>query len=85
VLGFLALIGTAVAFLAWFTEVRRSPLGQVAAWTFFVPVFGVAFGLLIVGERPHGWTLVGLSLVLVSMWVVIHAPLPSGAQVDPVE
>jgi drug/metabolite transporter (DMT)-like permease len=85
VLGFLALIGTAVAFLAWFTEVRRSPLGQVAAWTFFVPVFGVAFGLLIVGERPRGWTLVGLSLVLVSMWVVIHAPLPSGAQVDPVE
>lgn len=43
-LGFLALIGTALAFWAWFTETMRCPLGRVAAWTFLTPVFGVVLG-----------------------------------------
>src|SRR3546814_5870897 len=34
VLAFLAVVGTALAFLAWFQEVQRSALGPLAAWTF---------------------------------------------------
>lgn len=44
-LGFLALAGTALAFLLWFEEVRRAPLGPLTAWTLLVPVFGWSSGL----------------------------------------
>ena len=77
VLAFVALIGTALAYWAWFTETLRCPLGQLAAWTFLTPVFGIAFGVVLTGERPAGWTAAGVILVLASMWVVVRAPVPS--------
>jgi len=76
-LAFLALVGTALAFWAWFTETLRCPLGQLAAWTFLTPVFGIAFGLVLTGERPAGWTAAGLVLVLASLWAVVRAPAPA--------
>ena len=76
-LAFLALVGTALAFWAWFTETLRCPLGELAAWTFLTPVFGIAFGLLLTGERPAGWTAAGMVLVLASLWAVVRAPAPA--------
>ncbi len=76
---FLALIGTALAFWAWFTEVLRCPLGQVAAWTFLTPVFGIAFVVLLTNERPGGWTAFGLVLVLASLWAAVRAPVPEAS------
>lgn len=75
-LAFLGLVGTAATFWAWFTEVRRCPVSQVAAWTLLVPVFGVLFGSVLAAERPGGWELVGLAMVLASMPVVVGGPLP---------
>ncbi len=71
-LGFLALIGTALAFWAWFTETMRCPLGRVAAWTFLTPVFGVVLGLVVTSERPSAWTAAGMVLVLASLWKVVR-------------
>ena len=76
-LGFLALVGTAWAFWAWFIESLRSPLGPLTAWTFLTPVFGVAFAFVLTAERPGGWTAVGLALVLASLWVVLRVPRPA--------
>ena len=76
-LAFLALVGSALAFWAWFTEALRCPLGQLAAWTFLTPVFGITFGLLFTGERPGGWIAAGLVLVLASLWTVVHSPAPA--------
>jgi probable blue pigment (indigoidine) exporter len=73
-LAFLALVGTALAFWAWFTETLRCPLGQLAAWTFLTPVFGIAFALVLTGERPVGWTAAGMMLVLASLWAVVRSP-----------
>lgn len=72
VLAFLSLVATAAAFLAWFAETLRSPLGLLAAWTFLVPVAGVVFAFVLLGESPTGWTAIGIALVLASMWVVLH-------------
>ena len=76
-LAFLALVGTAAAFVAWFGEIQRCPLAKLAAWTFLVPVFGVGFGVLLLGERPGRSTLAGLALVLISMWFVLRPSRPS--------
>lgn len=73
VLAFLALVGTAAAFLVWFAESLRAPLGALAAWTFLVPVIGVVLAALVLGEAPTGWTAAGVALVLVSLWAVLHA------------
>ena len=52
-LGFLAIIGTAAAFVAWFEEIQRSALGPLTAWTFLVPVFGIGFGAILLAG-PSG-------------------------------
>ena len=72
-LGFLAVVGTAAAFVAWFTETQRAPLGAVAAWTFLVPVFGLGLGVVLLGERPTGWTLLGVAIVLGSLWASLSS------------
>lgn len=74
-LAFLGLIGTALAFWAWFTETLRCPLGQLTAWTFLTPVFGIAFGVLLTGEYPGWWAAAGMVLVLVSLWSTVRSPV----------
>ena len=73
-LAFLGVVGTALAFWAWFTETLRCPLGPLAAWTFLTPVFGVAFGVLLMSEYPGGWAVAGMVLVLASLWAAVRSP-----------
>ena len=63
-LAFLALVGTAGAFVLWFTEVRRAPLAAVALWTFLTPVFGLAFSAVALREYPTSRELLGIVLIL---------------------
>lgn len=78
-LAFLALVGTALAFWAWFTEAMRCPLGQLAAWTFLTPVFGIGFGVLLASEYPGRWAAAGMVLILASLWTVVRSPAPATA------
>lgn len=67
VLVFLGLVGTAGAFVLWFTEVRRAPLAAVALWTFLTPVFGLSFGAVALREYPTGREVIGIVLVLAGL------------------
>lgn len=71
VLGFLGLVATAATTLAWFVEAQRTPLASLTAWMFLIPIFGLLIGVILLGERPTGWTWLGVSLVLVSTWVAV--------------
>lgn len=71
---FLALVGTAATTVAWFTEARHSRLDTLTTWTFLTPVLGIALAALALGERPGGWTTVGLAAVLIAMWAALHPP-----------
>lgn len=81
-LAFLALVGTAATTVAWFTEARHSRLDTLTTWTFLTPVFGIALAAVVLGERPGGWTAVGLTAVLVAMWTSLRPqrriPMPEG-------
>ncbi len=68
VLLFVSLVGTAAAFVVWFDESRRSRLDQLTAWTFLVPVVGIALSVVVLGERPTGWAVSGLAVVLFALW-----------------
>ncbi|KAA0973051.1 DMT family transporter [Paeniglutamicibacter gangotriensis] len=70
VLLYLSLVGTAAAFLGWFTEVRHCRLDAVSAWTFLVPVFGILLSIFARGERQTFWGIAGIALVIVSMLVL---------------
>ncbi|MHB1064080.1 MAG: DMT family transporter [Georgenia sp.] len=73
-LAFLALIGTAATTVAWFTEVRRTRLDILTTWTFLTPVFGITLAAVVLGERPGGWTAIGLAGVLVAMGIALRPP-----------
>jgi probable blue pigment (indigoidine) exporter len=72
VLAFLSLVGSAAAFVAWFTEAQHSRLDVLSAWTFLTPVFGIALGAAVLAERPSGWTAAGLVAVLAAMGVILR-------------
>ncbi len=76
---FLALVGTAATTVAWFAEARHSRLDTLTAWTFLTPVLGIALAALALGERPGGWTTVGLAAVLLAMWAALHGPRRAAA------
>ena len=76
VLGFLSLVGTAAAFVIWFTEVQRARLDLLSAWTFLTPVIGIALAALLLRETPDGWTAVGLFTVLAALGIILR-PSPS--------
>ncbi|PZS11822.1 MAG: EamA family transporter [Pseudonocardiales bacterium] len=79
VLAFLGLVATAAASVAWFVETQRCALASLTAWMFLVPVFGLLLGVVVLAERPAGWTLVGLALVLLSMGVALIRTTPTAA------
>jgi drug/metabolite transporter (DMT)-like permease len=61
---YLTLIGTALAYVAWFAGLRHLPAGVVGVVGLLNPVTGVALGVLLAGEAFGLSQAVGLVLVL---------------------
>lgn len=75
-LAFLALVGTAATTVVWFTEARHARLDQLTSWTLLVPVVGLLLAAAVLGERPTGWTLLGL-LAVVAALSIAQRPGPT--------
>jgi probable blue pigment (indigoidine) exporter len=85
IVALLAVVGTAAPFVAWFQEVQRVPLASLAAWTFLVPVFGLAFAVVLAGYMPGPRIGAGLALVLLSLWFVSRNTTQTEAQIPQAE
>ena len=60
-----------LSYLAWFQLIHRYPVGRVAAFTFFTPVFGAFLsGALILGEPLTFGVIAALVLVTAGMFLV---------------
>lgn len=80
-LTFLALVGTALPSLIWFSELNHAPLVSLGAWTLLTPVFGIAFGWLLLGDRMSTQQSVGVGLVLAALPLTLVPRLrPSAAK-----
>lgn len=61
--GYVSVIGTAVAFVAWFSGLRHLPAGTVGLIGLLNPIAGVLLGTVLAGEVLTARQLVGLVLV----------------------
>ena len=71
----MALISTAIAWPVFFRVSQRTNATTASTVTFIVPMFGVLWGGLILGEPIGPQLLVGFGLVLVSLVLVLQFPL----------
>jgi drug/metabolite transporter (DMT)-like permease len=72
----LALGSTGIAYLLYFRLLAE--LGPTGGMTviFVVPVFGVLWGALFLGEAIHLSTVLGGAVILLSVWLITRTPAP---------
>ncbi|HLY76619.1 MAG TPA: DMT family transporter [Thermoplasmata archaeon] len=78
----LALLSTFVAYILYFRILQRSGPTETVTVTFLIPIFGVAWGHLLLGEPIGVGTVVGLAVVLVGIALITgfrprFRPLPA--------
>jgi drug/metabolite transporter (DMT)-like permease len=61
---YLAVVGTAAAYVLWFYLLQRGEVTQVASYTFLVPVFGLVLSVIQGGETLQASEILGMALIL---------------------
>jgi drug/metabolite transporter (DMT)-like permease len=57
-------VATAAGAIAWNRGIAAIGVGRTATYLSWVPLFGVGFGALLLGEQLNGWHALGLAAVL---------------------
>jgi len=74
ILGSLSLLGTALVYWLWFSILEKATLNRANAFSFLIPIFGLAMGALFFGETL-GWPeVIGIGLTLAGIALVIRKP-----------
>lgn len=66
-IGFLAIMGTALAFIVYFTLLKRTNSSFVSQVTYLMPVFGVVLGTIFLNESLTSILIIGGSVILAGM------------------
>lgn len=72
----MALVSTALAWPVFFRVSRRTNPIAASSSTFIVPMFGMLWGGVILGESIGPELIGGFGLVLVSLVLVLRLPIP---------
>jgi drug/metabolite transporter (DMT)-like permease len=67
---FLALVCSVAAYFAYKYALTQVPAGQAAVYVYFEPVFAVALGVTLLGERLSWQTVLGATLIAASVALV---------------
>jgi drug/metabolite transporter (DMT)-like permease len=78
----LTLLSTAVAYLLYFRLIENVGPTKTLTVTFLIPVFGLLFGVLLLGEPVGVGTLVGFGIILYSVALVTEVRLRSAKVED---
>jgi drug/metabolite transporter (DMT)-like permease len=82
----LSLPGTALVYWLWFSILEKVPLNRANAFSFLIPIFGVAMGVLFYGERVGWLGAGGIGLTLLGIVLVNKTAEPrptNSARIDP--
>ena len=66
----LALFGSALVYWLWFSVLETVALNRAVAFSFLVPVFGLAIGAMFFGERLSGIQFSGIALAILGIAIV---------------
>jgi drug/metabolite transporter (DMT)-like permease len=77
----MGVVSTAIAWPVYFRVSRRTSATAASSATFVVPMFGIFWGGLILGEPIGAELLAGFGLVIVSIVLVLRLPIPRPASV----
>ncbi|MBT8766543.1 DMT family transporter [Metapseudomonas boanensis] len=69
-LGFQVVVIALVSYLAWFWLLRKYLASRLSVLSFMTPLFGVAFGVLVLGESIEPSFAIGAALVLAGILLV---------------
>jgi drug/metabolite transporter (DMT)-like permease len=69
----LALACTAFAYLLYFQLIASAGATRSATVTFLIPIFSLLFGTVLLSEPINSGVIVGLAVILLSVWLVIGA------------
>ena len=63
------LLATAAGALVWNRALSTLGVAHVSLYVYWVPIFGVAFSVLLLGEPLTLWHVIGLVAVLAGTWL----------------
>jgi drug/metabolite transporter (DMT)-like permease len=72
---FQGLVITFASYLVWFSLLRRYLASRLSVFTFLSPLFGVAFGVLLLNESVDAFFVAGSALVLIGITLVSRPSL----------
>jgi drug/metabolite transporter (DMT)-like permease len=79
----MGIVSTAIAWPVFFRISGRTSATAASSSTFVVPMFGILWGGLVLGEHVGPELLAGFALVIVSLVLVLRLPVPRPAAIGP--
>lgn len=71
---FSGVFATALSNIAWNQAIGRIGVARTAVFLYWVPVFGVVFAALVLGERLTPWHFAGFAAVMAGTWLGTQRP-----------
>ncbi len=72
-LGYQTVVVAFASYLAWYWLISRYPAGRLSAFSFLTPIFGMAAGVVVLGEPASGGLLLALICVAAGL-VLVNGP-----------
>ncbi|MGE5226042.1 MAG: EamA family transporter [Planctomycetaceae bacterium] len=76
---YLVVVGSLVAFSAYAWLLKVAPISLVVTHQYVNPLVAIVLGMLVLGERPGAWSLVGAALVIGAVYAAIRSEMPGRA------
>ena len=73
---YLGIIGTSLTYLIFNRALIHMPVTTATSYKLLIPVFGLVFAVLFLGEQPGTATLIGILIVVSSVYIIQKGPTP---------
>jgi drug/metabolite transporter (DMT)-like permease len=73
---YLVIVGSIIGFTAYAWLLRVAPISLVVTHQYVNPLVAIALGVVLLGERPSPWTLLGAVLIIGAVYAAVRAETP---------
>ncbi len=73
---YLVVVGSIIGFTAYAWLLRVAPISLVVTHQYVNPLVAIALGVVLLGERPSPWTLLGAVLIIGAVYAAVRAETP---------